>query len=284
MQQLADQLLDYISPFVVHAGQYALNVQNRIGKKPPKNGWDDPFSAALTDADLSVQGFIEGALLARYPQIAFFGEEHESSLNMKYFTKETPLTVFLDPIDGTRFFQDNLDNFNVILTIADRQRILGAACYVPGHDKFFRRSADSRTTVASGGDAISGRGGAALDIHANPPVAVTYDQQEYCIPLSQRFEIVNIAQAYRSDAPCLSINSMLLGQSSVIVGGRRSGLIDWGALAFLAEGAGAVVTDREGKALPPLDELGGIYLPGLLVCRDSAVQNEVLSLLSTAGR
>ena len=74
---------------------------------------------------------------------------------------------------------------------------------------------------------------------------------------------------------------MLLGESSVIIGGERAGLIDWGALAFLAQEAGAAVSQWDGSPLPRLDALSGLYYSRLLICRDTEVQRRVLPRLGS---
>ena len=113
-------ILDYLTPFVVTAGRYSLEVQGQVKSQQGKSGMADAFGEALTDADLSGQAFIEVAMLARFPHLRFFGEEHEQSYNMKYFSDDAELCVYLDPVDGTLFYKDGLDSYNVIATLGLR--------------------------------------------------------------------------------------------------------------------------------------------------------------------
>ena len=106
----------YLSQMPV-AGDYALQVQATVEKQPEKAGMDNPFGAALTDADLSLQNFFEVLTLAHFPTVSFYGEEESHSLNMKYFSEGEPLKVLLDPIDGTRYYADNLDSFNIMISV-----------------------------------------------------------------------------------------------------------------------------------------------------------------------
>jgi 3'-phosphoadenosine 5'-phosphosulfate (PAPS) 3'-phosphatase len=67
------------------AAAYARFLQPMIAVLPAKEQGENFFAAALTDADLSIQNLVEVALLGTFPQIRFYGEEHEHSSNTKYF-------------------------------------------------------------------------------------------------------------------------------------------------------------------------------------------------------
>ena len=116
------EILDCLYPVLRLAADYAVAIQSRIATLPEKSEYGDNFYAtALTDADLTIQTTIELALLARFPEVRFFGEEYQTSYNTKYFRgidlAEGELLVTLDPIDGTRAYLDKLDTFAIILTI-----------------------------------------------------------------------------------------------------------------------------------------------------------------------
>lgn len=276
---LVTEILDYLSPLLVRAGQYACQVQSKVAKQPPKEGYENLFSTALTDADLSIQAFIEVALLAQFPQISFFGEEHAQSLNMKYFPANAELCVYLDPVDGTRFFQDNLARFNVIATVADQDQILGAACYVPKFDRFFRAEKNRGATVQNSQEALTAGKQQSLNLSDNPACIVTYDFPFVQKSLGDSFEVIDIASAYTPEKGCLSLNSILLRECSALIG-REGGLIDWGAIAFLAQEAGTLVTDFKGKHLPQPSELIDNCYPELLVCKDWETQQKILEGLA----
>lgn len=277
---LAHQVLDYLCPYLVEAGAYARGIQGRLAKHESKPGMSDPFGAALTDADLSVQTFIEVALLARFPRLAFFGEEYAQSPNMKYFPKEAALQVLLDPIDGTLFFQDGLDNFNIIVSLADRHEIIAAACYVPGRDKLFSAVLGAGTRVRTAAQVKSGAPGEILDISENPAVMVTYDQEKAASRLAGDFEICCIARQYRRGQACLAPNAILLKEASVLLGSQKAGLIDWGALAFLIKEAGGRATSWHGEPFPPISELPDLFLPQLLACSNETIHGKVVRLLN----
>jgi hypothetical protein len=66
-------MVEHYLPVLVTAGDYALNIQSRIGGPEQKSG-DNAWAQALTDADLTVQTYVEVATLSRYADIGFFGE------------------------------------------------------------------------------------------------------------------------------------------------------------------------------------------------------------------
>ncbi|NLF24297.1 MAG: hypothetical protein GX589_01385 [Deltaproteobacteria bacterium] len=276
--KLTGEVLDYLAPFLVRAGRYAYEVQARVEHKPPKQGTSDPFSEALTDADLSIQAFIEVALLARFPEISFFGEECAHSLNMKYFPAEADLRVYLDPVDGTRFFRDNLPRFNVIATIADQDRVWGAACFVPRADKFFRAERGKGVTIQSSAQVLSGNGFERLDLSGNAEWIVTWEMPVVKQHLGKDFGVTDVNCDYTPETGCLCLNSILLGECSALIG-RSGSIIDCGAIAFIAGEAGAVVSDFRGNDLPPPSQLVGLRYPEFVVCKDQEVWRRVQDAL-----
>ena len=114
------EILQTLLPHLRIAAGYARQIQTKITSLPAKETGDNILSAALTDADLSIQTLVEVALLGTYPDLAFHGEEYEQSRNTKYFSS-TELNdgylVTLDPIDGTKYYLDGFDNYQIILGI-----------------------------------------------------------------------------------------------------------------------------------------------------------------------
>ena len=114
------QIIETLLPTIKLAGRYACNIQSQIRTQPEKSEYGENFYAtALSDADLTVQTTIELAMLAHFPDIAFFGEEYEKSYNTKYFSSTTfpdedELFVTLDPIDGTRVTNNSSSSGKVV--------------------------------------------------------------------------------------------------------------------------------------------------------------------------
>ena len=93
-----EELVEFFLGLLVMAGDYALAIQPRIAGPAQKDG-HNAWVSALTDADLSVQNFMEVATLARFPSVGFYGEEHAQSLNQKYFPRDGDISVHLDPVN-----------------------------------------------------------------------------------------------------------------------------------------------------------------------------------------
>ena len=120
------KILQTLLPHLRVAAGYAQQIQNKIISLPAKDAGDNFLSAALTDADLSIQTMIEVALLGTFPDLAFYGEEYEQSRNTKYFTStelgtKNDYLITLDPIDGTQYYLDGFDNYQVILSILNAE-------------------------------------------------------------------------------------------------------------------------------------------------------------------
>ncbi|MEM1239921.1 MAG: inositol monophosphatase family protein, partial [Cyanobacteria bacterium P01_H01_bin.26] len=103
------EILAALLPNLKVAAGYAQKIQASIVAQPDKFESDNFFATALTDADLSIQTFMEVTLLSLFPDIRFYGEEFEQTYNTKYFRSiefgpQDDYLVTLDPIDGTRFY------------------------------------------------------------------------------------------------------------------------------------------------------------------------------------
>ena len=272
------EIITYLKPLVQKAGHYALNIQARVASQPLKQGMDNPFFTALTDADLSVQAFIEVALLAKYPNVKFYGEEYDQSLNMKYFSENEDICIYLDPIDGTRYFQDNLKEFNIITTIANKTEILGALIFIPAYKVFFSAVRGIGSFIESEEDCSCGKSAKPLNTAKNGELIITYELDGICQSLREKFDVVDVAASYTPEKGCPSTNSILLGDSSALIS-RGPSLIDWGAIGFVIEQAGGIVSDFNGNALPPISNLTDLRFPELLICTTNDIQKRILNCM-----
>jgi len=274
----AERIIEHLLPVIETAGNYACFIQQNIRLQPEKYDGHNPFAAALTDADLSVQNFIEVSLLASYPDVAFFGEEEDSSINMKYFPGSAPLKVYLDPIDGTRYYQDQDKHFNIIATICSNEHIEAAVVYMPAFRTFYLANRGKGSYVRTVSDLHDGKKGSRLTLNTSGNTLVTYAADEVSEKFSSSFTVVNVGRDYTSESPCLSINSILMGDS-VGIAGRGANLIDWGAIAFIASEAGGVVTDFAGReALHDAVQHPNIY-PEIFIASDREILQSVLATL-----
>lgn len=88
---------------------------------------------ALTLADLTLQELILAGLRDRAPLLRMCRiEAEESTGDLAAFAAESPLTIALDPIDGTKYFQQRTsDAYAVMLHLRSRDEVLYSLVYTP---------------------------------------------------------------------------------------------------------------------------------------------------------
>lgn len=281
-----DQILQTLLPYLKTAGNYAAQIQSRIHEQPDKAEMPNFFATALSDADLSVQTFVEVVLLAHFPSIRFLGEEHEKTYNTKYFSSidlgggDEDYLVTLDPIDGTRFYLDNHPNFQIILTVVTRQGYEGVLALSPAKHEYFY--------------AIKGEGSYRGDWDADwnqcskltlaepsnhPTVLLGFAMQSWAESLSDSFDLIQVAEEYSSTTMIPNVNGILTGDidGAVLAKGNW---IDGGAIAFLVQEAGGKVTDLQGDPMPALEDCEDQKFSGLIIATSADIHASILKPLS----
>ena len=230
-------------------GRYALEVQSRIASQPEKD-YGNIFAAALTDADLSVQNYFEVVLLSEFPDLRFFGEEEENSLNAKYFTKNGRYEITLDPINGTRFYMDQLNVFDCILTLTEDDQLRAAVSYFPGLGQAYYAIKGEGAFIVP---IIEGQ----LDIKdavrvvlsaESKPVAIFDADGDLLHRLKGVVPVWDFLKEYETKKNGMTLGSVLMGDLAGWVR-TTSPLIDAGAISFIAEEAGAIVTGFSGDPI-----------------------------------
>lgn len=276
-------ILETLFPYLKAAARYAHQIQARIAARPAKEGHDSFLGAALSDADLSIQTMIEVALLSHFPELRFFGEEHDQSYNTKYFraiqlgSERDDYLVTLDPIDGTRFYLDGHTNYQIILAILNIDEYEAVIALTP-----------AQNTVAY---ALRGKGcwlGSLeqdlqdcdrLHLNAAAPVILLGWGMELLAPaLPDSYLVIDIATSYTQDIQIPNVNGILQGEVAGVV--VRSGkFIDTGALAFMAQEAGCIVTTFDGNTPPPLCQCKNYERPGLVIATCNKIHQDLLRAL-----
>jgi myo-inositol-1(or 4)-monophosphatase len=274
------QILETLLPHLRVAAAYAKEIQSRIAAQPEKES-DNIFVSALTDADLSVQTFVEVLMLGHFPTVRFYGEEHEKSYNTKYFRSielgpQDDYLVTLDPIDGTRFYLDGHSNYQIMLNVLNADGFEAALVIRPVSGRYFY--------ALRGQGLFGGMLGEALE--ACQPVRI--EQAKPCIYLGggagklkpqlvDRYEVLDIHADYSAEVQVPSTASFLEGElcGAVLMGAQ---FIDGAAFAFMAQEAGALVTQLDGSPLPPLSDYADTYRwPPLVIGATAAVHGELLA-------
>lgn len=271
-------IIHYLLPFVATAGSYSACVQQRVGTHDAKDG-ATVFHHALSDADLTVQSYLEVALLARFPDVSFFSEEQAQSLNAKYFPTNAHLEVLLDPIDGTRAYIDNSPHYQIIVTIHDRSEIVGALCYMPRRDRCYIATKGEGAYILTHREARSGGRGTRVRLGAASGPLLLFNQPEMLAKLTPHFETRDIVSEYARSGTLFDYTDFFEGRSIAIVSSPCQA-IDGGAIAFIAQEAGATATDLQGDPLGNFRESPKRVLPGSLTSASPDVHEAILKILS----
>lgn len=272
------EIITYLLPFVATAGSYSAQIQKEVGMHDAKPG-ETIFHSALSDADVTIQAYIEVALLAKFPHVSFFSEEQEQSLNRKYFADDYELEVLLDPIDGTRSYVDSREQYQVIVTIHDRTQIVGAICHMP-------RRGHCYTAVRGGGAFIlteeevrrAAQGKRHSVAGALGPVLV-FNRPDLVEKLSPHVEVVDLLTSYLETPGEHNMTDLIEGRASATLHAPCQG-IDGGALALIASEAGAVVSDFSGKPLASFRTCPKRTVPDSLVATSAELHNRIVAALS----
>jgi myo-inositol-1(or 4)-monophosphatase len=274
------QILDTLLPPLRLAAGYASHIQTKIVAQPAKAG-PNPFSMALTDADLSVQTFVEVALLGSFPNIRFYGEEFEQSYNTKYFRAidlgpEGDYLVTLDPIDGTLFYMDGFPNYQIILTVLNADGFEAVLALSPAEDQYFYALRGQGTQVGQLAQDLEDC--APLGLSPHPTVLLGTRMAPLKAQLSDRYTVISVSEDYSAEQQIPNVNGLLKGQvGGVILAAGK--FIDGAALAFLAQEAGGIVTDHQGQPLPRLDECENYAWPGVAIAATPAIHRDLLKAL-----
>jgi len=270
-------LIEQLLGLLVTAGDYALAIQPRIagpGQKDGHNAW----VSALTDADLSVQNFFEVALLARFPGVRFFGEEHAQSLNQKYFPQDAALSVHLDPVNGTFLYKNQRPNWDIIVSVAERGRLLAAMSYMPASGRFYlaRRGSGALT-----GDRRHPRLADFLPLHTRPGSrqCLTYQLPEINARLRGAFECYDIVTDDDPGRGLDNLNEFYSGRLAAFAC-RAGDCLDWGAAAFIAVAAGGKATRLDGSPLDIFEDFDPQRAVDMLVAADATTHAAIMAQLS----
>lgn len=270
-------ILEYLLPFVATAGSYSAVIQHRVASHDAKEG-ATAFHHALSDADVTIQSFLEVVLLAKFPTVSFFSEEQESSLNKKYFSEDAELEVLLDPVDGTRSYIDNRSPYQVIVTVHDRRSICGALSYMPRYNQAFMAVKDEGAFLLSDDDIARGSKGKRMQLtHSDGPLLV-FNQPALVEKLRKFIDIRDITVEYERAVDGFISTDLLRGRAAAMIA-APSQAIDGGALSFIAQEAGAVVTDQAGKPIGSYRDNPKRVLPCVISAVNMEWHKKVLDLM-----
>lgn len=280
------QILATLLPQLKIAAGYAQQIQTQIVAHPEKEGFDNLFGSALSDADLSVQTFVEVTLLSQFPTVRFYGEEHEKSYNTKYFRAidlgpPGDYLVTLDPIDGTRYYLDGHPNYQIILTVLDAEDFEAVLVVTPALRQF--------TYALRGQGAFIGNWDDDLDsaqplkvVAQNPWIYLSGGAGQWAEKLESlfgdRYQAIDLHATYSATQAVPNLGNFLGGQlSGAILAGAK--FIDGAALTFIARESGCVVSQWDGSPLPQIKDCQNLQWPALIIGVSEAVHRDLLKIV-----
>ncbi|MEL6321407.1 MAG: inositol monophosphatase family protein, partial [Cyanobacteria bacterium J06626_14] len=228
------EILQTLFPYLKAAAGYANKIQSAIAILPEKEDVDNPFAAALTDADLSIQTLIEVALLGNYPEIRFYGEEYEQSRNTKYFRSlelgpQDDYLITLDPIDGTRFYMDKYPNYQIILGILNADDFEAVIAVSPAYGVFDYALRGQGLMRGQLRDGFEGAVPHRME-KTDQPILLGTRMGGFASHLQKRHSIIDVLKDYSKETRIPNVNGLFFGELSGAVI-RLGKFIDGGALA-----------------------------------------------------
>jgi fructose-1,6-bisphosphatase/inositol monophosphatase family enzyme len=276
------QILTALFPYLKAAAAYARQIQARIATRPDKEGKDNFFAAALSDADLSVQTMLEVALLGTFPNIRFYGEEYEQSYNTKYFRaielgEQDDYLVTLDPIDGTQFYLDGHSNYQIILSVLNCDEFEAVISLFPAlHTYCYAVRGEGAWQGSLDDDLQSCQPLKIEAVETNATIFLGWGMETLADQLTDRYQVIDIANAYSKEVQVPNSAGLLRGELAGAVS-RGAQFIDGAALAFIAQEAGCIVTTHDGDPPPPLNACSDYWRPGLIVATSASIHQDLLA-------
>ena len=279
------EILSALLPHLKVATGYAAKIQASIGIQPDKIAPQNNFFAeALTDADLSIQTFIEVTLLSLFPNIRFYGEEFEKTYNTKYFRSielgpQDDYLVTLDPIDGTRFYMDGHPNYQIILTILNADGFEAVIALSPALDRFYYSLRGQGTFAGSLADDLDSCQPLKIETPKNQ-VILSWTMDYLAETLRENFSIISVQPDYSREVAIPNTNGLLTGDltGAILAAGK---FIDGGALSWMAKEMGYIISDHQGNPLPALSACKDYQWPGVVVGSTPEVHGKILAALAT---
>jgi myo-inositol-1(or 4)-monophosphatase len=279
MTATPSDVIRYLLPYVATAGSYSSYIQGRVGRHEAKDG-ATAFHQALSDADLTIQSYLEVVLLAKFPELSFFSEEQDQSLNAKYFAPDSHLEIFLDPIDGTRSYIDNRPHYQIIVGIHDRAELVGALAYMPRQGVCYIATKGEGAYVLTHDEARSGHRGTRLALTQRDGAILVFNHPELSKKLSPHFEVRDVVVEYDAQPGRYNFTNIFDGSTLANISMPCQG-IDGGALSFIAHEAGGIATDFSGNPLGNFRLSPKRIIPESLVTANREVHERILRVLQS---
>lgn len=223
------------------AGKIMLDAYGHVDHADQKTSNSD----IVTEYDVKIQEFLVNELSKLYPDAGFLGEEGESNKDAADLLEGR--VFIIDPIDGTTNFVRDFGKSAVSIALADCGKVIYGCCYVPYSDELF-------TATADGGAYLNGKPirCSSNDItHAVAAMGTTpYNKNEYGDATFGIMRVLfdNAMDVRRFGSAVIDLLDVAAGRSEIYCEVRLSPW-DYAAAGFIAECAGAVLSDLNGNRL-----------------------------------
>lgn len=284
---IALDIIQSLLPTLKLAGEYALNIQSRIQAQPSKEA-DNFYSSALTDADLTIQTAVELVLLAKFPHLAFFGEEHERSYNTKYFTGielTEDYLITLDPIDGTRAYLDGLDcwsgaqrAFGIVLSVIKNWRYEAVMVLQPRRNHYIYALRGQGVFQGKVEDDLSLAKPLKLGKLNSNRLYVSYALTKLKSKLEPKFDTWCSAIDYQPPNNPPDFLDLINGDLAGFII-EKGNLIDSACFAFILKELGAIATHFDGTDFEPFRNVNNMKIDGLIIGFNEEIHQQLLSSL-----
>ncbi|WP_299908027.1 3'(2'),5'-bisphosphate nucleotidase CysQ [uncultured Paracoccus sp.] len=222
---------------LAEAAREAGEIAMRFWRRDPQK-WDKADNAGpVTEADLAVNAHLEAVLRRARPDYGWLSEESEADPSRL----DAEHCFIIDPIDGTRAFIDGQEGFSHSLAIATRDRITAAAVYLPAKDLLYTAHADGPALLNGKPISVSPRS------EMRGATVLTYRAATE----PQHWAGGKVPDFRREFRPSLAWRLCLVaeGRFDAALSLRSAWEWDIAAGTLIAERAGALATDRQGKPL-----------------------------------
>ena len=270
------KMVETYLPVLVTAGDYARRIQPRIAGPAQKAG-QNPWVQAITDADQSVQTFLEITTLAHFPDASFFGEEQDTSRNTGYFPPAAATKVWLDPIDGTYLYQNQRSGWQIILSITRDAQLMAVICYLPVSGRF-NLAVRGCGAFTGGRDCRTLNDMQPLATRSGSQVCVSYQAPAELEKLRGSWNAFDIVADDDPKRDFENLNDLFTGRLDGFIS-QSCDLLDWGALGYIVANAGGVVSGPDGKPLDIFENFSARSSP-ILVSSSPSVHERLLATLN----
>ena len=222
------------------AGQRAMEEMDFV-KPSIKNG-----NEMVTAADAICQKIIIDRIKESYPDHGFIAEEGSGGGIFKQSPRSTPkIWWVIDPIDGTNNFAHKMPVFSVSIAAFSEGKLIAGVVFAPATESMF-------TAVDQGQPQLNGRHITASDEEMSKFTSIALDAN-YQDTIPEGVSQLMLQTRYRN-LGTTALHLSYVGSGGLIAtvaSGQK--LWDIAAGALIAQSAGAIVTDWQGRDIFGLD-------------------------------